>query len=52
MSSSDILEKFSSLFAACLEDFVKFEIFGLFWSYFFSRLTHFMHRSTDLVLFL
>jgi len=30
MSSLDIFENFSGLFVACLEDFVEFEIFGLF----------------------
>ena len=32
MSSFDIFENFSGLFVARLEDFVEFEIFGLFWS--------------------
>ena len=32
MSRFDIFENFSGLFIACLEDFVEFENFGLFWS--------------------
>ena len=56
MSSFDIFENLSGLFVACLEDFVEFENFGLFWSDIFSPLnaygSHIMHRSIDLVLLL